>query len=417
MEKEMQTCSRRQFLKTAGAAGAGSLLAGYAVAATPEVAPNPPATQPAARPAGDATVPTRPFGKSGRKVSALALGGMFDIDANQLMLKQAIQWGVTYWDTADCYHAGSEKGIGKYFAKYPQEREKIFLVTKSDARDPEGIDKLLMRSLERLRTDYIDLYFLHGVRDIGELNDDTRRWAERAKARNKIRLFGFSTHRNMEELLLGAAKLGWIDGIMLTYNYRNMHTPQMQAAVAACVTAGIGLTAMKTQGGGSWYDWSKSTQDGKALAEQFRQKGWTEEQAKLKAVWQSPHIASICSQMDSMRLLKANVDAAVDLTPLSSGEMRLFRDYACASASSYCAGCGSICEAALSAQIPISDIMRYHMYNRGYGRADWAKAHFSALPATVRRMLPLTDFSAAEERCPQRMPIGRLMKEAWEDFT
>ncbi|MFZ1983991.1 MAG: aldo/keto reductase [Desulfatitalea sp.] len=416
MKKEMQKCSRRQFLKTAGVAGVGSLLASRAMAAPPAV--EQPATSPPALPqTGDAKVPTRPFGKSGRQVSILSLGGMFDIDANQLMLKQAIQWGVTYWDTADCYHAGSEKGIGKYFAKYPQEREKIFLVTKSDARDPDGLSKLLARSLERMQTDYIDLYFIHGVGSINELTGDTRRWAEQAKAQNKIRLFGFSTHRNMAALLQDAAKLDWIDGIMLSYNYHLMNDPATQAAVAACAQAGIGLTAMKTQGGGSWYDWRKSTQAGKALAEQFRQKGWSEEQAKLKAVWQSPHIASICSQMDSMRLLKANVDAAADPTPLSSGEIRLFRDYACATAANYCAGCGSICEAALSAQIPISDIMRYHMYNRGYGRADWAKAHFSALPATVRRMLPLTDFSAAEERCPQRMPIGRLMKEALEDFA
>lgn len=47
------------------------------------------------------TVPKRPFGKTGDKVSILGLGGMFDIPSNQLLLKQSIKWGVTYWDTAD----------------------------------------------------------------------------------------------------------------------------------------------------------------------------------------------------------------------------------------------------------------------------------------------------------------------------
>jgi trehalose-6-phosphatase len=49
----------------------------------------------------------------------------------------------------------------------------------------------------------------------------------------------------METLLSQAPGLGYIDGIMMTYNYRNMHAAEMKAAVAACVQAGIGLTAMK----------------------------------------------------------------------------------------------------------------------------------------------------------------------------
>ena len=121
--------------------------------------------------------------------------------------------------------------------------------------------------------------------------------------------------------------------------------------------------------------------------------------------------------MDSMRLLKANADAAVDPTALSSGEIRLFQEHACATAANYCTGCGRICETTLSAQLPISDIMRYHMYSRGYGRSEWAREHFGNLPASMRRELACADFRAAEARCPQRMPIGRLMREALEDFV
>ncbi|RJQ69948.1 MAG: aldo/keto reductase [Desulfobacteraceae bacterium] len=385
----------------------GSLLAAQAAASLPAE------SRPAPRKL-EGQVPARPFGKSGRQVSMLALGGMFDIAANQLMLRQAIQWGVTYWDTADCYHSGSEAGIGKYFARYPQDREKIFLVTKSDERNPEGISRLLNRSLERMHTSTIDLYFIHAVSRIEELDDNIRRWAEKAKADNQIRLFGFSAHRNMAQLLKEAAKLDWIDGIMMTYNFRNMHSAEMQSAVAACVQAGIGLTAMKTQAGGSWFDWSKSDRSARELAEQLKQKGWTEEQARLKAVWQNPHIASICSQMDSMRLLKANVEAAVDPMPLGAKEVGLLQEYACASADQYCIGCGK-CETA--AGVPISDIMRYHMYGRSYGRTDWARQHFTALPAKIREQLASIDFSAAEARCPQGLPIGRLMRKAHEDYA
>lgn len=411
MSEHQQGWSRRQFIVRAGAAGVGSLLAGRA-AARPQAVE----TAMPAKPKAAARVPTRPFGKSGRQVSILALGGMFDIAANQLMLRQAIHWGITYWDTADCYHSGSEAGIGKFFARFAQDREKIFLVTKSDERSPDGLDRLLNRSLQRMHTSYIDLYFIHGMSHIDELDDGVRRWAEKAKADGRIRLFGFSTHRNMAQLLREAAKLGWIDGIMMSYNFRNMSSADMQAAMADCVQAGIGLTAMKTQAGGSWFDWSKSQRKASELAEQFRKKGWSEEQAKLKAVWQNPHIASICSQMDSMRLLKANMEAAVDPAPLSTGEVRLLQEYACATADQYCIGCGA-CESVLAAGVPIGDIMRYHMYCRSYGRADWAREKFAAVSGQIREQMAVADFTAAEARCPQGMPIARLMREALEEYS
>lgn len=409
MTENNNGCSRRQFLIHAGAAGVGSLLAAQAAA-------NPLGESGAAPRTLESQVPRRPFGKSGRQVPILSMGGMFDLAANQLMLRQAIEWGVTYWDTADCYHSGSEAGIGKYFAKYPQDREKVFLVTKSDERDPQGITRLLNRSLERMHTTYIDLYFIHGVRSITELDDKIRRWAEKAKADNKIGMFGFSAHRNVEQSLHGAAKLDWIDGIMMSYNFRNMHNADMQAAVAACVQAGIGLTAMKTQGGGSWYEWSKSDGAARELVEQVRHNGWTEEQAKLKAVWQNPHIASICSQMDSMRLLKANAEAALDPRPLSSRQMSLLQEYARNTADQYCLGCGQ-CETVMAADVPISDIMRCHMYCRSYGRPDWAREQFASLPGQVREHLAGTDFTEAEARCPQGMPIARLMREALENYA
>src|SRR5208283_563099 len=92
--------SRRDFVKTLGAVGVGSMVgAGQALAQS-----NAPATTTAASPAAAPTkVPTRPFGRTGAQVPMLALGGMFDIKSNQLVLKQAHDWGVTYWDTAAGY--------------------------------------------------------------------------------------------------------------------------------------------------------------------------------------------------------------------------------------------------------------------------------------------------------------------------
>ncbi len=228
------TVTRRDFLKLTGAAAVGSIIstmgpAGVAAEPTP--------------------VPTRPFGNTGIEVPILSFGGSLHLP--QLMLRQAFLWGVTYWDTASSYMGGnSETRIGKYFSAFPQDRPKIFLVTKSHAWTIAGMSADLDESLRRMNTEYVDLFFVHSVGRIEELDDAKRRWGEKKKSEGKIRLFGFSTHSNMEQCLLDASGLGWIDAIMMSYNYRLMHTDAMRRAVDACAEAGVGLTAMKTQGGG-----------------------------------------------------------------------------------------------------------------------------------------------------------------------
>ncbi len=398
--------SRREFLCTAGVVGAGSLLEAREVLA--QAAGETSGWKPEAT---DATVPIRPFGKTGVDVSCLSLGGMFDLPSNQLLLRQAVKWGVTYWDTADCYEGGrSELGIGQFLGKYPEVRKQLFLVTKSDARDPAGMTKLLERSLERMKTDFIDLYFIHGMKDINELNQDTKAWVEKAKANGKIKFFGFSTHSNMDDCMVGAARLGWIDGIMMSYNFRIMHSDKMQSAVEACVKAGIGLCAMKTQGGGSV---SMESETELKLAGRFLKLGFSDKQAKLKAVWENPNIASICSQMPNLTILMANIAAALDQTKLSANDRELLRQYAYETASSYCAGCASICESAFAGPPPpIREVMRGLMYFHDYGEKDQARALLAGLPGSMGRGFEAVDYSRAESVCPQGLPIGRLMREA-----
>ena len=400
MNQKDRKWSRRDFLKATGTAGLGAVIAPIDQIANATETKN--------------KVPVRSFGKTGVKVSILSLGGMFDIASNQIMMKQAVRWGVTYWDTADCYQRGSETGIGKYFKKYPKERNSIFLVTKSDARNPKGMTRLLNRSMEKMNTNYIDLYFIHGINDIDELDERTKTWAEKAKAEGKIRLFGFSTHRNMETCMLEAAKLGWIDGIMMTYNFRLMHTDRMKRAIDACVKAGIGLTAMKTQGGGSV---KTNTDTELQMAGRFLQKGFTDAQAKLMAVWQNPHISSICSQMPNMTILKANVAAASNRTDLSVRDTDFLHRYAWETHSDYCAGCTKICESNVEMDVPIGDVMRYLMYFRSYNEFDYAAAQFKTIPENIRLKMVNLDYSLAEQRCPQQMAIGKLMREAVKELS
>ena len=108
MSKEAVNFSRRDFIKTAGAVGIGSMLSPIESLTHAQVGSDP-------KKAPLNVVPTRPFGKTGVNVSILSLGGAFHW-SNLLLMKQALNMGITYWDTAPSYGGGqSETGIGKYF--------------------------------------------------------------------------------------------------------------------------------------------------------------------------------------------------------------------------------------------------------------------------------------------------------------
>jgi uncharacterized protein len=412
MSESQNSVSRRDLLKSAGVLGAGSIMAAAAGAMAD---PAKEAAQPASQPGGQ-TVPRRPFGKTGVDVPILSLGGIFDIGRNQLMLKQSLKWGISYWDTAHGYVNGnSERGIGMFLEKEPQTRKDIFLVTKSVAEDTNQRDEEFRESLERLKTDYVDLFFVHAVRNAKSIEDhadEWKKWAEKAKAAKKIKFFGFSTHSNMAECLSAAARLGFIDGIMLKYDFRIMEQKEMKAAVDACVKAGVGLTAMKTQGGKSRRP-AESTAK-LAVVDQFIKKGFTDKQANVKAVWENKHIACICAQMPNLTILTSNYLAAIDKTKLSSSERRLMSEYAATTCSSYCAGCSDICEAAVAGGLPIADVMRFLMYRNDYGMGEEARELFAELSPETRRQLASADYALAEARCPQKIAIAEMMRSATE---
>jgi predicted aldo/keto reductase-like oxidoreductase len=402
MKEKHNKIDRRNFLKTMGAAGLGSILASTKATAganEPEKAQKPKLPQ----------VPKRKLGKTGVDIPCLALGSGAPEDA--AVLRKALDWGVNCWDTSYVAAGGnSELGIGRYLSKNAEVRKKLFIVTKeSDSKTPADLKKCLQTSLKRMNTSYVDLYIgVYIMSDPAKLTDELRQWVKSAKEQKLIRFFGFSTHKNTAKCLAAAAKLDWIDAIVTAYNFRLMQDPQMQAAVEACHKAGIGLIAIKTQAHGQRFE----TEEDKKLVRHFQQRGFTDGQAKIKVVLEDKRISSACVAMNNVALLTSNVAAVLDKTKLTQADMKVFREYAQASCSGYCAGCAHICDSALPQTPYVSDIMRYLMYYNSYGEKKEARELFAQIPVSVKNRLLVTDYNAAEARCPQRMPIGELMAEA-----
>jgi hypothetical protein len=399
--------NRREFFKSAAGAGVAAAFASGGILSAAD------ANKPAEpnKPAGQTypQVPRRPFGRTKISVPILSFGAMFDIVDNQILLYKTLQWGVNYWDTAAGYAGGrSEEGIGMFFAKNPNRRKDVFLVTKaSGAKDAASRTEKLQTSLQRMNTKYIDLYYgVHALGSPAQLTDELKQWAANAKAKGLIKYFGFSIHSNIAECLMAASKLDWIDAIMTSYNYRLMHDPQIAAAVDACNKAGIALIAMKTQAQRS------DVEEEKPLDKHFTEKGFTEGQAKIKTVLQDERICSACVGMTNVSLLTLSVAAVLDKTKLSQSDLEFMNNHAKQTCSGYCAGCANLCASAAPQMPYISDVMRSLMYHKNYGNKTMAKELFASIRGKVNGPIGSIDYRAAEAVCPNGIKIGKLMVEA-----
>src|SRR5881397_2700863 len=148
----MDKTTRRDFIKQASAGATLAALAEDVLAQT--------------SPASATGLPTRVLGRTGQRVSILALGGWhigsIKDDAESIRLMQAaLDEGITFFDNAWDYHdGGSEEIMGEALAEGGK-RKKVFLMTKNCERDYAGSMTDLEESLRRLRTDHLDLWQFH----------------------------------------------------------------------------------------------------------------------------------------------------------------------------------------------------------------------------------------------------------------
>jgi predicted aldo/keto reductase-like oxidoreductase len=400
MVTKKKCMDRRTFLKTAGMGGASLAVSAGLTDKLPAAETD----------SSLKSMPKRILGKTGASVSILGMGGSIDPSGYQILLRMGLNMGVTYWDSSYNYGNGkNEQVIGQFFGKYPEDRKKVFQVTKaSRTTEPAGMSKQLNISLERMQTDYIDLYFMHMLQDPGLLTPEIKAWVGQKKKEGKIRFFGFSCHANMARMLLHASNLGWIDAVMSSYNYQLMNDDDINRGIDACAEANIGIIAMKIQG--ERFRTSDSPED-LAIIDHFINKGYTLQQARHKAVWEDERITTCLSEMTNLTMLKDNVAAATDGVTLSGRDKEMLGKLAQNNHSLYCHGCMR-CESVMGSGARIPDVLRYLMYYNSYGKTDDARRLFRELPVTVKNSLASRDYSLAERACPNRIEIGKAMREA-----
>lgn len=407
---EAKKFGRRDLLKLGMAAGALGVTGGAGLVRAADGKADASKGAPGAKDAALPQVPRRILGKTGASVPILLMGAGMKLDTRfDPKLAEALRWGVNYIDAADCYSGGTcEPAVASFHTKAGV-RKDVWITSKSDAHDPRGFEKTVGQSLEKLQTDWVDMYFLHGLKDATFLSDDLKVVVERLKKEGKIHHFGFSCHDgNVPELLNKAAALGWVDTVMFRYNFRQYGNKELNAAIDAAHGANVGLIAMKTQGSEASFqdEWKKFEGTGK----------WNKFQAVLKAVWADERITAAVSHMDSLEKLKENVAAALDRTELGALDVKALEEYASATRGRACDGCDHLCGAAVAAPVRIGTTMRCLMYHDAYGDPEKARSTFAKLPAEARQLAGV-DFRGANAACPHGVDVAAHMERAARLFN
>jgi uncharacterized protein len=160
--------TRRKFLQAAAVTTTAAILPGIAGAVSQQSA-----EKTASKSDG---LPMRRLGRTNRMVSCIGFGSgsrycnwVADDVILQKHIDHAINLGITYFDSARMYGNGvSEERYGKFLT--PKYRKQIFLNSKTQERTYDGVMKEIEISLETLKTDYLDLYTMHGIDLIDDVN-------------------------------------------------------------------------------------------------------------------------------------------------------------------------------------------------------------------------------------------------------
>jgi len=390
---------RREWMKISAAGVAATTVAGQASIAQ-EAAPK--MSDP---------VPTRKLGRSGIEVSMLNLGTWQNPGLDRL-LRFSYANGVRYIDTAKSY--GSEPAIGRWLSDNPDARKSIFLVTKDHPNTPDQLIKQLDARLAALQTDYVDLFFIHGIgdsygKDYKSLDwPKSKEWKEafeKIKKSGKAKLVGFSCHdQKRAEYLQAAAEGGFVDAIMVQYSPWLDKDAPLNKALDACHKAGIGLISMKQVAGMGDNILTKVPDHVPYLKE----KKMSAYQGLLHAIWSDERIASVCVSMRNTDQIRENAAAIRSYEPMKTADIMQLRDAVLACGKTLCADCTGQCAAAGGTKARLGDLTRLLTYHDDFGYRAKARELYNEMDAESRDWSN-ADLAAAEAACPNKLKFSSLL--------
>jgi len=373
----------------------------------------------------------RELGHSGIEVSALGFGcmrfptvdkgnehiSMFERPIKETeveeMLVYAVEKGINYFDTAYPYHGGrSEKIVGKVLKPY---RHKVMITTKLPARmvqKPSDIQKFFNEQMERLDTEYLDFYLLHGLnrhtwanmKEYGALD-----FIEKLMSEGTVRHTGFSFHdevRIFKEIVDG---YDWTL-CQIQYNFFDENRQAGREGLQYAASKGMGVVIMEPLRGGSLT--GNQPPSVQAIWDSANLKR-TPAEWGLRWVFNQPEVSLVLSGMSAMAQVIENINVVEDAKAGSLNEEELAlvskvqEEYE-EMLKVDCTGCGYCMPCSNGVDIP----MNFGAYNDYYIFDDHRPAlmRYNRMMAEEQRASNCQDCGECEEKCPQKIGIVDELK-------
>lgn len=375
----------------------------------------------------------RDLGRTGLQVSALGMGmmrlplrdgsqgytgiasGQVDADASISMLRRAIDLGMNYVDTAYNYLDGdSERTTG--LALQDGYREKVILATKAPVwlyRSPEDFDRYLDEQLERLKTDHVDVYLLHGISKViwekRVLRYQVLEKMEQAKRAGKIRFVGFSFHDDLDVFRSIVDGYSQWDLCQIQLNYYDTEFQAGLKGLQYAYERGLGVSIMEPLRGGYLTRLPKNAQDVFSLAPTVR----TAAEWAFDFLWNQQEVSTVLSGMGSIAQVEENIAYADRSTVgMLTDEDQVRYHSVCSRLAEYhtipCTGCAYCMHCPQRVAIPYN-FFAYNNYMTT-GDLEQAQLYYKTQFRTFgEHASACIGCKKCEELCPQHIPISEWM--------
>ncbi len=356
----------------------------------------------------------REYGKTGKKVSVIGMGGMRfedqnNVDACAALVKGAYDAGINYFDTAPGY-GKSEELYGVAFKEMLKTRstKPFYVATKTFAATYDAARKELETSLKRTGLDYIDFYHVWCVMSPDDYFERKKSGVlqafERFKEEGLVKHICISSHAGGNEIRTMLDDYNF-DGILLGYSV--MNAPFRSEGIKAASEKNMGITIMNPLGGGmipkqeKLFDFIK-TQPSETVVE-----------AALRYLINDKRISVVLAGLSNLKHLEEAISAVEGFKEISASDIERMSKAVSGAMNELCTNCG-YCEGCPQ-NVPITKLMdAYNMYlldgknpERLISRLHW---HWGIEPDDDAISLCF-DCGQCEDKCTQKLPIVKRLKE------
>lgn len=379
-----QNLNRRGFLRSSLLGTAGAIIGTKAIGSSIQGSKQEP------------VIIRRKLGKTGIELPIVSFGVMRS--DNTALVKSAMEMGFVHFDTAHNYQEGrNETMLGELFSTIP--RSSFVLATKVFADDidrrtgemgpgatKESILAKFDLSMQRLKLEYVDILYLHGVstRKVALAPQFLEALSE-LKNQGKVKFVGMSTHQNEPDVIQAAIDSDFYDVVLTAINFKHSQAELLREKIALAADKGIGIVAMKTMAG--------------AFMDKERQRP-INCSAALKWVLQDPNITTAIPAILTYDQMIQNFSVMENLELNEQEKADL--DEASLVAGLYCDGC-NLCVKECKKHLPVNEYMRAYMYTYGYRNYESACTVLDAIAETSD---PCRDCDTCTVNCPKGFHVA-----------